>query len=122
MLIIRQEQMNVLTASRFEAWLVRHLNNHFPAHCRALGPDGFPRAVHDSLAAGRSFGFTGSELAQFVDLTFLFGENFSSKPQYEWAACILNDDVTTTPRQKMDRLYGAALDYLRSLAAVTSRR
>lgn len=122
MLTIRKEQMSALAASQFEAWMMRHLDTHFPTHCAALGRGGVRNALLDALAAGRMLGFANAELAQFVDLTFMLGENFHTSQRYPWAKRILNDDAAANPQQRMDWLYGAAIRYLRELAALQAGR
>ena len=117
-LTIRKEQMDALDRGSLEEWMVGHLNTHFPLHCQSLGLGGVRQAVRNAVEEALRRGFASRrDQAHFVDLCFLLGPDFHSNPRYGWAGRILVDSATPNPRHRMDRLYAAAIDYLRTLAA-----
>lgn len=118
MFTIRAAQLHELSHVAFEAMAVAHVTRYFPRHVSALGAEETRRAVRAARAAAAALGFPGErELAHFIDLTFMFGPDFQSKPMHTWAAGILADRTIADPRSRMARLYEAALNHLRQLAA-----
>ena len=92
MLIIRNTQMNVLERAFQTERVVSHLWRCFPSRCERLGQRRVREAAQRGINKGAAYGFTRlADLQQYVDLTFVLGENFESRRGYAWAREILLD-------------------------------
>jgi hypothetical protein len=119
-LVIRKAQERALGRALFDNWILVHVGRYFPEHCAALRSAGVSAVVTEAVAAARQLGFEGdSEVTRFVDLTFMFGPGFHHGERWPWARRALDDKTLSEPRQRMERLYGDALDYLRAAAGST---
>ena len=120
MVTIRVTQLQELSRVAFERTAVAHVAEHFPRHVAALGPQGTLDAVVAARDVAYGLGFRGErEVTHFIDLTFMFGHGFHASGQYAWAAPILEDRARGNARNRMDRLYAAAIGHLERLAANT---
>lgn len=119
MITIRDEQLQTLSQRAFERTAIAHVSVHFPRHVAALGTEGTQRAVRSAREAAAGLGFRAErEIAHYIDLSFMFGPGFHNSPRHAWAGAILADQSIADPRNRMARLYEAAIDHLRQLAAV----
>jgi hypothetical protein len=116
MLTIRNEQSASMSAQRFEHALSEHARATFPAHASALGESGLRDLLRGAVAAAKSLGFEAeTEVAQYVDLVFAFGEGFERDPNLPWAARVLGDRTLADPGVVMHRLQEEARIHLRRL-------
>jgi hypothetical protein len=118
MLVIRDEQMSAFASASLPSRLKAHVEKFLPHHCRALGPEGTEAAIAYGLERARRYALTSdADVYQYIDLMFAFGRDFDDDPALPWAREILNapDDPRAEP--KIDRLYHAAMDYLREARA-----
>jgi hypothetical protein len=110
MLTIRNSQLQALANAFRENSTIEHVQHHFPRHCQALGPAAVRAAVRSIVERAERQGFTTpKDVSRFVDLTFMFGENFHSMG---WAAPFFKDDSLPAD-ERMDSIYAAAIDFLR---------
>jgi len=116
MLRIRKAQMKALEKEQLEVQIRAHLAECFPQHCEALGPAGTREAVRYGIERARTYGFEAeSDLCQYIDLMFLFGQDFEEAPELAWAGEILKDRSPESPGDRMRRLFEAAVRHLRQL-------
>ncbi len=113
MLVINDAQMKTLSRAVFETWMLEHLRTVFPEACNELGDAGLRREIKRSIEKANQHGFDCErDLALFVDLVFLLGQDFDQDPRMAWAGQILNDLSLTDNASRMDVLYDAAIEYL----------
>jgi len=116
MMRIRKEQNNELAKAavkRFEDFMVVHLNEFFPEHCKALGKDGTREVIREGIERARTYSIVSErDVCKFIDLKVALGRSFDTDPALPWAARILNDKSIPDPRQRLNRLHEMALDYL----------
>jgi hypothetical protein len=109
MLVIRKAQLEALGEAHFEDRVRTHVQAHFPEEAKALGTE-LDSAVRRAIRRARTYGFSGSDVVQFVDLAVLLGEGFEDLP---WARAVLHE----TPPERMSfraiRLYEGAIRHLR---------
>ena len=95
MLVIRTEQMRALSEVRELAVsdeLAGLLRKHWPVECAALGPTALLQRVRLGIECARRYGLREQQdLARYLNLMFLLGDNFDTDPRYPWAAAFLND-------------------------------
>lgn len=114
MLTIRREQMNVFRKQRHERFLdrlARHARRFFPEQTKSFD-DGTLRQICRSLVLrGSRYGFeTERDLCKFLNVAFVFGEEFDQDPDIPWIRPYLDDD-TAGPTLKVNRLYLEALKH-----------
>ena len=89
MLVIREEQLAVLSRSLYECFVSRsceHVRHYFPDRCLALGNPGTLDEVRDGLRRGISYCFeTQYDLLRFLNLIFEFGMDFERNDANTWA-------------------------------------
>jgi len=116
MLIIRDQQMRVLSLALFERWVVEHLREHFAGPCGELGDAGLRSLVERGLQAARRYGFVQeADLCGYLDLTVALGADFDADPRFPWASAILKNPAFKSPGRRMEALSEAACDHLRRL-------
>lgn len=76
-------------------------------HCKMLIQNGIAKSGLYELKEQK-------DIAIFISLMFVFGENFDADECFPWAQSILNGHRT----QKVEHLYNAFLDYLRLRATI----
>ena len=117
MLVIRNAQNAALARAAFSAWMKSHLEKFMPAHCEALGPAGTHAAIEYGIDKAARYGITAdSEVCQYIDLMFCFGQDFDEDPALPWAGAILNEPAGASPEPKIVRLFRASLHHLRDAA------
>jgi len=107
MLVIRQEQMEILSRQRrqqFEERLLEHLKQVMPERCQELGDDrlraeiryGIERAMSYDIAAER-------DVASYLAVMLRFGRDFDQSPERPWVQSILTDR-TSSAENRLRRL------------------
>jgi hypothetical protein len=113
---VRQEQFEALdmaTRTDLEVHLVRHLQNRFPQHCKALGGPGTYEFIRHGVSKAATYQITrSSDLAPFIELMFLLGRDFEQNTRFPWAQTILQDPLCQDPEARIARLFEAAQDML----------
>ena len=119
MLIIRREQKDRCAAqvrAVFEERMLTHLEAVFGQRCESMGRAGVRQMVRHGIEQAGSYGISAErEVCKYIDLMFIFGEQYDVDPALPWAAEILNDEHETPP--KMERLFPAALEFIEGTAA-----
>ena len=116
MLVIRAEQMRVLSDSVLPHSIEKTMRECFPDECAALGDEGCRRVIAGAIGRGRAFGFLEPQLTAYAALEIRFGSDFATNPEYqEWAAEPLLDRAGTS-EDRMQRLRSNAIFYLAKLA------
>ncbi len=104
---IRPEQygaLDELAISDFEARVTAHIQEFFPQQCEELGPKGTHEFIRYGIAKAASYEITDeTEVCQYIDLMFGFGEDFDSDPEQAWAAQVLNSPQVP-PLERMSTL------------------
>lgn len=107
MLVIRQAQLHALEESRFQAWMIEHVQQFFPECCAQ--PATLAPVIAAGLARARGYGFTeAADLCRFIDLGCTFGDHFDEDARLPWAAELLNAPDITDATRRMDLLSAAA--------------
>ena len=115
-MIVRKQQMESLgedARKRFIDFMEGHLSEHFPDHCRALGPAGVRNAIEAGIErAGQHQMVSERDVCKFIDLQFAFGESFDSDGSHPWATEVLKDPEIRNPTTRIDALMEKAQGYL----------
>ena len=120
MLVIRREQMDVLNerlmqnyVRRLAATLIRRRPEKFPA-----GERDAIAFVERNIPVALDYGITAEyHVALFMAFLIAHGEDFASRPKYQWAVDILRDPEGTG-NDRMQRLNA----WLRALSVEQARR
>lgn len=112
MLIVRQEQIEVLAASkrsRFKAKMIAHFQKADPSWSAGMGVDSLERFVEHGIRQSKRYGL-GSEkaVARYLQVMKQLGQDFDQSPEYPWAQSLLTSKIPVP--EKMDRLRDA-VDY-----------
>jgi len=114
MLVIRRQQMNILSwkiRKAFEDRMVLHLKEFFPDQCEMLGEKGTLAAIRQGMERAEIHGLgTESDLAKYLNVMFTFGRDFDKDPELPWASAILNARDGSAPSKRLARLYQTAID------------
>jgi hypothetical protein len=114
MLVIRRQQMNILSwkiRMAFEDRMVLHLKEFFPDQCRMLGEKDTRAAIRHGMERAETYGLgTESDLAKYLNVMFTFGRDFDTDPELPWASAILNARDGSAPSERLARLYTVAVD------------
>jgi hypothetical protein len=87
-----------------ECRILTHLKGVFPGQCRRRGEASLRASVRAGIAAGRSYGLTDDyDVSRYVDLMFLWSDDFDTSPRTAWAQSILSDEGLP-PGEKLDVL------------------
>ena len=107
MLTIRKEQMSAFATAvgrNLECRILKHLKGVFPRECRRRGEASVRASVRAGIAAGRAYGLTDDyDVSRYVDLMFIWSDDFDTDPRTGWARAILTDD-SLRPGEKLDLL------------------
>jgi hypothetical protein len=116
MLTIRDEQMRVMSLALFQRWVETHLREHFPNQCAPLEGAELRRRVQCGLKKAGHYGFVQeADLCRYVDLIMVLGADFDTDPRFPWASAILNNPAFKSPGTRMETLFEAACEHLRTL-------
>ena len=107
MLVIRQEQMQVFRKymlEGFERRMLDYLAGRFPEVCPPENEKAVRESVRKGIERAKTYGITIEyDVARYVELMFLFSEDFDTSPDTSWAMPILKDP-DLGGHVKMDRL------------------
>lgn len=125
MLVIREEQMSVLSqavARNFENRLLEHLQDFFPRQGQILGVEQTRELIRLGIAQAEKYGFeTERDVYLYVGLMCVLGSYFDQDPQLPWAAQILADENIADPNMRADRLHERAMAFLNEAAGQESQ-
>lgn len=101
------------STAEFYEYVIRKLNHIFPQKCEYLGELNLRRFVQRGIESAKSHGLA-EERGWFVylGLMFMLGSGFDADPLFGWAKDVLMDQDIVDPSVKVERLYGAAMNYL----------
>lgn len=104
--------------------MVVHSQAFSPRLCEVIGEEQLRVALRQAMARARSHGFTNrGPIRLFIEMTFLFGSDFDTDPQYPWAAQILMGP--DEQMQRAEQLYHKIVEYQNRVsgqAAVNTRK
>ncbi len=119
-MIIREKQMETLatiTVRSFEDRMIEHLRGLFPNHAEALSESGLREVIQLGIERAAGYGLTAERVVcHYIDLMFLLGSGFDKDLQVPWAGEILQASAIPDQFQKIDKLYGRAMEYLDQVA------
>jgi hypothetical protein len=90
MLVIRSLQMHAIGNEIELRTALKHLQESFPEKCSGMTGESLADFARRALLSGRRYGLNQGDLLTFVDVAFLFGEDFDVK--LDWARQILSDE------------------------------
>jgi hypothetical protein len=115
MLVIRQEQIEVFRQyvfRQFEDRVFAHFAAVFPQEFNKLGETGAREIIRAGIDRAGNYGFVSEyDMARYIELMFMVGEDFDENSDRSWAAEILNQDSYDSPSSKMDDLFRAAANH-----------
>ncbi len=127
MLIIRPAQFEVLRKGSlrlFEDEMVIHSKEFTPRLCKALGDEQLRVAIRQAMKRAGDYGFTlRGPMRLYIELTFLYGSDFDSDPQYPAFKEVL--DGSGNQMSRAEKIYEIILDYQKKVSgpkAVNLRR
>lgn len=107
MLRIRPQQMDALAAAsrqRFEARLLEHCRRCWSSQVAADGDDATRARIARAIERAGELGFDGqAEVAGYLDLTYVWGEDFDRRDDLPWVKEILAR-TTLSPSVRMRQL------------------
>ena len=93
----------------FENRMVEHLNKHFPEHCDKLGEEGVRETIRYGIDRAASYDITAErDVCKYIDLMFVFGQDFDQDEKYPWARKELEYPHRLSRHRLIDRLCDAA--------------
>lgn len=116
MLVIRQEQMEVLSAymrTQFEQRMVMHLRDKFPERTQDLPDERIRLVVQNSIKKAESFGIEyEDDIRRFTEYLVIYGTRLDTREEIQWLGDILRrNDLDGTA--KMDLIDQRELQVLR---------
>ena len=107
MLIIRREQMNVMSEYMLHAFVSKmmiHLRSNYPDIIQNANDGAIRDFIKACVERANSFNIRAADNIQiFLQLTTLYGSEFFEMPGYEWAKAILEDEKIDET-EKMNRI------------------
>jgi hypothetical protein len=84
--------------------MVSYLSKRFPDTCGAQNEAAVRESIQNGIEKARGYGITTEyDVARYIELMYLFSDDFDTSPNTQWAESILtNSDLG--PRVKMDLL------------------
>ncbi|WP_395339617.1 hypothetical protein PN836_014955 [Ningiella sp. W23] len=93
-----------------------HIKTFFPSHYADLAPDNHLRFCKDVVKKAASFGYeTERNIFMFLNIMIMLGEDFDTKPEFQWARDILTDPIPE-PEYNIEALADAALKWTQQRA------
>jgi hypothetical protein len=113
-IIIHKDQMEALgrvELRKFEDKMVLHLRQFFPQRCQELGEAGTRQSIRHGVERAEAYGLTAErDVTKYVDVMFVYGQDFDQDPSQRWAQVILTDgSLKDTPAAKASRLHEEAV-------------
>ena len=103
--------------SNLEGYLAGRLKFIFPEKCRYIGDDCLQAIVALGMDRAREQGLgTERGVLVLIGLKFMLGAGADEDPQFPWVSEILNDSSLDV-RERSDRLFEAATDFLKKWCA-----
>ena len=94
----------------FESRVLAHWKRCFPAECSSFKDEELVKLIQHGSQRGAVHGFkTERDRCKYLDLLLLFGRNFDTDPENEWAIQILNDSTLEDPSDRADQLHEQGL-------------
>jgi len=122
MLIIRKEQMKAFgndALRRFEDEMVVHSKEFTPRLCKVLGDEQLRVALRQAMERANIYGFTNrGPIRLYIELMFLYGNDFDTDPQYPALGDVLN-----APGDQMlraEQIYEGILDYQEKVSGLNA--
>jgi hypothetical protein len=116
-MIIRSQQMATFgdaSGTSYENRTVVHLRKCFPEQCQKLDENRIRQLITLGIERAQRYGIvTERDVCLYIDLMFMFGEDYDTSPKLPWASEILNDPHRTDPSRKIDYLYDVALGHVK---------
>jgi hypothetical protein len=114
--VLRREQLDVLaevyTAQKFEERLMETMRANWPEECGALGEIGLRRRIMNGVCRATEYGFSEeSEIGRFMNLIFLWGDDFDRDESRPQVLEILRSS-TLSSRNRISQLINLAADEL----------
>jgi len=95
MLVIRSEQMQAFSEQmlkRFEDRMAGYLAERFPDACAAKDEPAVRESIQKGIERSRSYGVTTEyDIARYIELMYLFSEDFDTSIKTPWARPILEN-------------------------------
>jgi hypothetical protein len=120
-MVIRREQMELLSVTGLENHLRGHLTRFAPNHIGSVGEVGLRKLVRLGIQRAAGFGWSQWGPAEFfLELMITLGSEFHTDPQYPWAAVALDrsmeemaaaDHLHAESMKFHDAVYGPGLCY-----------
>jgi len=111
MLVIRREQMEILSACMlkgFEDRIVGYLAKRFPDACAAKDEPAPRESLRKGIEHASRHGITTEyDVARYIELMYCLSEDFETSPETFWVSAIL-ENPELSPSEKMDQLYAQA--------------
>jgi hypothetical protein len=116
MLVIRKEQMDILSAhmrARFEWRMVDHLRAKFPDRTKELPDEKIRLVVQDSMRKAKGYHIEyEDDIRRFIEYLVIYGIRLDVREETQWIGDILRrDDLTGTA--KMDLIDSHELQVMR---------
>lgn len=116
MLVIRQEQMDVLSAymrAQFEQRMIQHLRAKFPERTQDLPDERIRLVVQNSMKKAQSYGVEyEDDIRRFIEYLVIYGTRLDTREETRWIGDILRrDDLNGTA--KMDLIDSRELQAFR---------
>ncbi|HEX8408290.1 MAG TPA: hypothetical protein VF883_05460 [Thermoanaerobaculia bacterium] len=116
MLIIRQEQYDAIRESaqgEFDAGMIEHLRTHFPKETGPLDDAELLALVQEGRhhAWRRGADHPGA-VCRFIDVRFVLGPSFDTKPELEWVTAPLRDQSINDADARIEEMAERALQWI----------
>ena len=106
---IRQAQMDVLAEMSWQAFYEQfhaHAVKAFPDRCRGADRETMMETIRGGRARAERHGLSAErDISRYLNLMFLFGDDFDANPAFGWALQILEDASIGSPADRFELLY-----------------
>src|SRR6185369_45712 len=90
--------------------MVVHLNEWFPAQCKAGGEEKVRQTIRYGMERASAYGITAErDVCKYVDLMFVYSRDFDKDQSLTWPSAVLTDRAMRDPTVKMEALYEAGM-------------
>lgn len=95
--VLTNEQVMMFEREAAEEFIVKAeeaLEEDWPEECEALGEEGLRRRVKTGFVKARRYGITEeNDILRFLNLQFVWSEDFDTSPSTPWAGSVLNRQI-----------------------------
>jgi hypothetical protein len=120
MIIIRREQMNILSQSSlgsFEDRMVAHVGSFFPNHYKIMGEARIRGVIRYGYDRAKRHGLTTQRnVCLYLNQMLILGSDFDNDPQVPWAAETLDDANDLNPQVRIDTLADRVARYFHEIS------